>query len=136
MPLIHVALVTCFGVVLLAPAEVNARIFSPGFLTFNLLARDDSDNRPNGGSRRLLPRRLFRRRSTDLEIVQGVVAVAVLQSLAAWIMGLMDATGKLVARAVEYLRIRALAGAAVLRLHTARYYDLCGPNSTLVPTPA
>lgn len=113
--LVDTAFVGRLGVVPLAALGVNASIFSLAFLVFNFLAYGTTPMvaRAVGAGDRDRAGRLAVEALT-LAVVAGFVAVAVLQLLAVPIVHAMGATGELVAPAVEYLRIRALAGPAVL----------------------
>jgi len=113
--LVDTAFVGRLGVVPLAALGVNASIFSLAFLVFNFLAYGTTPMvaRAVGAGDRDRAGRLAVEALT-LAVVAGFVAVAVLQLLAVPIVHAMGATSELVAPAVEYLRIRALAGPAGL----------------------
>src|SRR5690606_28383036 len=113
--LVDTAYVGRLGVVPLAALGVNVSIFGLAFLVFNFLAYGTTPMvaRAVGSGDRVRAGRLAVEALT-LAVVAGAMATAVLQLLAVPIVRAMGATGELVAPAVEYLRIRALAGPAVL----------------------
>ena len=113
--LVDTAFVGRLGVVPLAALGVNVAVFSLAFLVFNFLAYGTTPMvaRAVGAGDRERAGRLAVEALT-LAVIAGIVATAVLQLLAEPIVRAMGATGELVAPAVEYLRIRVLAGPAVL----------------------
>lgn len=113
--LVDTAFVGRLGVVPLAALGVNVSVFGLAFLVFNFLAYGTTPMvaRAVGAGDRARAGRLAVEALT-LAVVAGTVALAILQLLAIPIVQAMGASGELVAPAVEYLRIRALAGPAVL----------------------
>lgn len=121
------------GVVPLAALGVNTAIFSLAFVVFNFLAY---------GTTPLVARALGRgdREAAGRVAVQalvlagaaGAVALLLLQLLAGPIVAAMGATGTLRDPAISYLRIRALAGPAVL-LITAGHGIFRGHHDTRTP---
>ncbi len=113
--LVDTAYVGRLGVVPLAALGVNVSVFGLAFLVFNFLAYGTTPMiaRAVGAGDRARAGRLAVEALT-LAVVAGAVALALLQVLAVPIVRAMGASGELVAPAVEYLRIRALAGPAVL----------------------
>ncbi len=113
--LVDTAYVGRLGTVPLAALGVNAALFSLAFVVFNFLAygttprvaralgRGDRD-----GAGRVVVQAL------TLAVVTGLAATTVLLSAGGLLVGLMGAGGELREPALEYLRIRALAGPAVL----------------------
>jgi len=113
--LVDTAFVGRLGVVPLAALGVNVSVFGLAFVVFNFLAYGTTPMvaRAVGAGDRERAGRLAVE-ALALAVVAGIVATAVLQLLATPIVRAMGARGELVAPAVEYLRIRALAGPAVL----------------------
>ncbi len=113
--LVDTAYVGRLGVVPLAALGVNVSVFGLAFLVFNFLAYGTTPMiaRAVGAGDRARAGRLAVEALT-LAVVAGAVALTLLQVLAVPIVRAMGASGELVAPAVEYLRIRALAGPAVL----------------------
>jgi MATE family multidrug resistance protein len=121
------------GIVPLAALGVNTSVFALTFVVFNFLAygttplvaravgRGDRDE-----AGRLAVQALV------LAVVVGVAAVAILEFAAGPIVAAMGATGELNAPAVSYLRIRALAGPAVLII-TASHGIFRGHHDTKTP---
>lgn len=118
--MVDTAFVGRLGVVPLAALGVNVSVFGLAFLVFNFLAYGTTPMvaRAVGAGDRDRAGRLAVEALT-LAVVAGIVAVAILQLLAVPIVRAMGATGELVAPAVAYLRIRALAGPAVLIITAA-----------------
>lgn len=121
------------GVVPLAALGVNTAVFSMTFVVFNFLAYGTTPmvarevgrgNRPAAG--RLAVQALF------LAATVGTAVTLLLQALAVPIASAMGARGELLNPAVSYLRIRALAGPAVL-LVTAGHGIFRGHQDTLTP---
>lgn len=103
------------GVTPLAALGVNTGIFSLAFVVFNFLAYGTTPRvaRAVGeGDRELAGRRAMQ--ALTLGAVAGMFTLAALQFAAPLIVSVMGATGELVGPALSYLRIRALAGPAVL----------------------
>lgn len=131
--MVDTAFVGRLGVLPLGALGVNASIFSMAFVVFNFLAygttpmvaravgRGDTDR-----AGRLAVEALV------LAGVAGVIALTALQLLAHPILGVMGATGELRDPALLYLRIRALAGPAVL-LITAGHGVFRGWHDTRTP---
>lgn len=131
--LVDTAFVGRLGVVPLAALGVNASIFSLAFLVFNFLAYGTTPlvARAVGEGDRDRAGRLAVEALT-LAVVVGLIAVAALQILAAPIVRAMGASGELVAPTLAYLRIRALAGPAVLII-TAGHGIFRGWQDTRTP---
>ncbi|NNK62957.1 MAG: MATE family efflux transporter [Gemmatimonadetes bacterium] len=131
--IVDTAFVGRLGVVPLAALGVNASVFSLAFVVFNFLAY---------GTTPMVARALARgdRRAAGklavealtLACAAGVVATALLLALAEPVLALMGATGELGAPALSYLRIRALAGPAVL-IVTAGHGIFRGWQDTRTP---
>ncbi|NNF37932.1 MAG: MATE family efflux transporter, partial [Gemmatimonadetes bacterium] len=131
--IVDTAFVGRLGVVPLAALGVNASVFSLAFVVFNFLAY---------GTTPMVARALARgdRRGAGklavealtLACAAGVVATALLLALAEPVLALMGATGDLGAPALSYLRIRALAGPAVL-IVTAGHGIFRGWQDTRTP---
>lgn len=131
--MVDTAFVGRLGVTPLAALGVNTSIFSLAFVVFNFLAygttprvaraagRDD----PEAAGRIAV-------QALVLAVTAGAVALAVLEVLADPVVRAMGASGELVAPAVSYLRIRALAGPAVL-LVTAGHGIFRGHHDTRTP---
>ncbi|MDX1624364.1 MAG: MATE family efflux transporter [Gemmatimonadota bacterium] len=121
------------GVVPLAALGINASVFSFTFVVFNFLAY---------GTTPLVAREVGRgdRAAAGRVVVQalvlaaglGLLALAALEALAVPVVRLMGASGEVVGPAVEYLRIRALAGPAVL-ISTAGHGAFRGYHDTRTP---
>lgn len=121
------------GVVPLAALGVNTSVFSLAFVIFNFLAYATTP---------LVARevgREDRERAGQIAVQAlvlagsvGLVVVAALEWMAVSIVQLMGATGELVGPAVTYLRIRALAGPAVLFI-TAGHGIFRGYQDTRTP---
>ncbi|MGM0559024.1 MAG: MATE family efflux transporter, partial [Myxococcota bacterium] len=119
--LVDTAFIGQLGSTQLGALGVNAALFSLTFVVFNFLAygttprvgravgRDDTE-----AAGRVIVQAL------TLAVVAGAVALAVLEAFAVPILALMGATGPLAEPALEYLRIRALAGPAVLIISAGR----------------
>lgn len=113
--IIDTAFVGRLGVVPLAALGIDASIFSLAFVVFNFLAygttprvaRALGRNDPAEAGRVAV-------QALVVAIGGGLVAAGLLITLAGPLVGVMGASGEVVAPAVEYLRIRALAGPAVL----------------------
>lgn len=131
--LVDTAFVGQLGSVPLGALGVNTSIFSMTFVIFNFLAYGTTprvgkaignDDREEAG--RVVVRAL------TLAIGAGFVALGLLQLLAGPILQVMGATGELWDPALSYLRIRALAGPAVL-LITASHGAFRGYQDTRTP---
>lgn len=131
--LVDTAFVGRLGVVPLAALGVNASIFSLAFLIFNFLAYGTTPlvARAVGEGDQARAGRLAVEAIT-LAVLAGMIAVALLQILAVPIVRVMGATGELVGPTVEYLRIRALAGPALLII-TAGHGIFRGWQNTRTP---
>lgn len=131
--LVDTAFVGQLGRVPLGALGVNTSIFSMTFVVFNFLAYGTTprvgravgnDDREEAG--RVVVRALV------LAVAVGIVALGVLQALARPILVVMGAGEELMAPALSYLRIRALAGPAVL-LITASHGAFRGYQDTRTP---
>lgn len=118
--LIDTAFVGRLGRVPLAALGVNVAVFSFAFVIFNFLAYGTTPmvgralgRGDRGEAGRLVGHAFF------LALAAGAVALAVLQLLAVPILRVMGADETLLAPATEYLRIRALAGPALLIITAA-----------------
>ena len=131
--LIDTAFVGQLGRVPLGALGVNASIFSMTFMIFNFLAYGTTPRvgRAIGQGDREEAGRVVMR-ALLLAVLAGAVALTLLQLLAAPILRLMGAGGELFAPALEYLRIRACAGPAVL-LITAGHGAFRGYQDTRTP---
>ena len=131
--MVDTAFVGRLGVTPLGALGVNASIFSLAFVVFNFLAYGTTpmvaravgrgDTR---GAGRIAMEALV------LAGLAGVVALGLLQLFARPILGVMGATGPLLDPALDYLRIRAFAGPAVL-LITAGHGIFRGWHDTRTP---
>jgi len=119
--LVDTAFVGQLGAVPLAALGVNASIFSMAFVIFNFLAYGTTprvgralgeDDRDRAG--RVVVQAIV------LALLSGAAALALLQTLAGPILTAMGATGEMRGPASTYLRIRALAGPAVLLISAGR----------------
>ncbi len=131
--LVDTAFVGQLGRVPLGALGVNTSIFSMTFVVFNFLAYGTTprvgralgnDDRDEAG--RVVVRALV------LAVGVGVVALVALQAFARPILLAMGASEELMAPALSYLRIRALAGPAVL-LITASHGAFRGYQDTRTP---
>ncbi|TVP75959.1 MAG: MATE family efflux transporter [Gemmatimonadales bacterium] len=113
--MVDTAFVGRLGTVPLAALGVNASVFAMTFVVFNFLAYGTTPRvaRALGrGDRGEVGRVVLQ--ALVLAVAAGVVATALLLALAGPILSVMGATGELREPAMAYLRIRALAGPAVL----------------------
>ncbi|PSQ97442.1 MAG: MATE family efflux transporter [Bacteroidetes bacterium SW_9_63_38] len=131
--LIDTAFVGRLGRVPLAALGVNTSIFSMTFVVFNFLAYGTTprvgralgeDDREEAGRAVV--------RALTLAVLVGIGALMVLQVLARPILQLMGASAELRGPALQYLRVRALAGPAVL-LITAGHGAFRGYQDTRTP---
>jgi len=131
--LVDTAFVGQLGRVPLGALGVNTSIFSMTFVIFNFLAYGTTPRvgRAVGKGNREEAGRVVVRALT-LAVGAGVVALIALQVLARPILLLMGASEELMAPALSYLRIRALAGPAVL-LITAGHGAFRGYQDTRTP---
>ncbi|MFW5899540.1 MAG: MATE family efflux transporter [Jiangellaceae bacterium] len=118
--LIDTAFVGRLGPVPLAALGVNVSVFSFAFVIFNFLAYGTTPmvgtalgRRDVDGAGRLVAHAFF------LAVVAGGIALGVLQAFAGPILQAMGAGGELMAPAAGYLRVRALAGPALLIITAA-----------------
>jgi MATE family multidrug resistance protein len=113
--MIDTAFVGRLGVVPLGALGVNASVFSLAFVVFNFLAYGTTPMvaRAVGRGDRAGAGRLAVQALT-LAVLAGGAALLLLQLFAGPVLDAMGATGELRAPALVYLRIRALAGPAVL----------------------
>lgn len=133
-----VSLVDTIFVGRLGPAPLGAlaicgAIFSMAFLVFNFLAYGTTPRvgRALGrGDREAAGRTVLQ--ALGLAVIAGLVVTAVLTTAASPLLALMGAKGELEAPALAYLRIRALAGPAVL-LATAAHGAFRGYQDTRTP---
>ncbi len=131
--MVDTAFVGRLGVLPLGALGVNASIFSMAFVVFNFLAYGTTPMvaRAAGRGNRERAGRLAVEALT-LAVLAGLVALVALQALAHPILRVMGATGELREPALLYLRIRALAGPAVL-LITAGHGVFRGWHDTRTP---
>ena len=131
--LVDTAFVGQLGAVPLAALGVNTSLFSMTFVIFNFLAYGTTPRvgRAVGDGNREEAGRVVVRALT-LAVGVGGVALAALQLLARPALGLMGAGEELMEPALSYLRIRALAGPAVL-LITASHGAFRGYQDTRTP---
>ena len=113
--LIDTAFVGQLGSVPLGALGVNASLFSMAFVLFNFLAYGTTprvgqavgeDDREAAGRAVV--------RALTLAVLVGTVALLALQAAAPLLLRIMGAQGELMAPALSYLRVRALAGPALL----------------------
>ena len=131
--LIDTAFVGQLGRVPLAALGVNTSIFSMTFVVFNFLAYGTTPRvgRAVGeGDRAEAGRAVVR--ALTLAVLAGVGALVVLQLLARPVLQVMGASPEMMGPALSYLRIRALAGPAVL-LITASHGAFRGYQDTRTP---
>ena len=131
--MIDTAFVGRLGVTALAALGVNTSVFSFSFVVFNFLAYGTTPmvaravaRGDRAGAGRLAVAAL------TLAALAGAVSLVLLQLLAVPILTLMGASGELLPPALTYLRIRALAGPAVL-LITAGHGIFRGWEDTRTP---
>ena len=131
--LVDTAFVGQLGRVPLAALGVNASLFSMAFVIFNFLAYGTTPRvgRHVGNGDRAAAGRVVVR-AVVLALVAGGVAFLTLQAAAVPLLRLMGATGELLDPALDYLRIRAFAGPAVL-LITAGHGAFRGYQDTRTP---
>ena len=131
--LIDTAFVGQLGRVPLGALGVNASIFSMTFVVFNFLAYGTTPRvgRAVGDGDRAAAGRAVGRALT-LALLAGGVALVALQLLAEPVLRLMGASAELMGPALAYLRIRAMAGPAVL-LITASHGAFRGYQDTRTP---
>lgn len=131
--LIDTAFVGQLGRIPLGALGVNASIFSMTFVIFNFLAYGTTPRvgRAVGNGNRAEAGRAVIRALT-LAVLSGAVALVALQVFARPILHLMGASAELMEPALAYLRIRALAGPAVL-LITASHGAFRGYQDTRTP---
>lgn len=121
------------GVVPLAALGINTSVFSFAFVIFNFLAYGTTPlvARAVGRGDRTAAGRVVIEALT-LALLVGAWALLLLEALAGPVADLMGAAGPVRGPAVEYLRIRALAGPAVL-LVTAGHGAFRGYHDTRTP---
>jgi putative MATE family efflux protein len=131
--MVDTAFVGRLGVTPLGALGVNAAVFSMAFVVFNFLAYGTTPMvaRAVGQGDRDRAGRLAVQALT-LAAIAGTVALVLIQLLAGPILTVMGASGELRAPALAYLRIRALAGPAVL-LITAGHGIFRGWHDTRTP---
>jgi len=131
--LVDTAFVGQLGRVPLAALGVNASLFSMAFVIFNFLAYGTTPRvgrHVGTGDRDAAGRVVVR--AVVLALITGAGALLVLQAAAVPLLRLMGATGELLDPALDYLRIRAFAGPAVL-LITAGHGAFRGYQDTRTP---
>ncbi len=131
--LVDTAFVGQLGRVPLGALGINASLFSMTFLVFNFLAYGTTPRvgRHVGTGDRAAAGRVVVRALT-LAVLAGAIALAALQLLAVPLLRLMGAGEVLMGPALDYLRIRACAGPAVL-LITAGHGAFRGYQDTRTP---
>jgi len=131
--LVDTAFVGQLGRVPLAALGVNASLFSMAFVIFNFLAYGTTPRvgRHVGTGDRAAAGRVVVR-AVVLALITGLGALLILQAAAVPLLRLMGATGELLDPALNYLRIRAFAGPAVL-LITAGHGAFRGYQDTRTP---
>jgi len=131
--LVDTAFVGQLGRVPLGALGINASLFSMTFLIFNFLAYGTTPRvgRHVGTGDRAAAGRVVVRALT-LAVLAGAIALAALQLLAVPLLRLMGAGEVLMGPALDYLRIRACAGPAVL-LITAGHGAFRGYQDTRTP---
>ena len=131
--LIDTAFVGQLGRVPLGALGVNTSIFSMTFVVFNFLAYGTTPRvgRAVGDGDRAEAGRAVVRALT-LAVLAGTGALVALQLLAGPILRLMGASAELMGPALNYLRIRAMAGPALL-LITASHGAFRGYQDTRTP---
>ncbi|MFB6232136.1 MAG: MATE family efflux transporter [Salinibacter sp.] len=131
--LVDTAFVGQLGSVPLGALGVNTSIFSMTFVIFNFLAYGTTPRvgKAVGNDDREEAGRVVMRALT-LAVGTGVLALITLQALARPVLILMGASEELMGPALAYLRIRALAGPAVL-LITASHGAFRGYQDTRTP---
>lgn len=119
--LVDTAFVGQLGAVPLAALGVNASVFSMAFVIFNFLAYGTTPRvgRALGDENRREAGRVVMQALT-LAVASGAAALAALQLFADPILAAMGAHGEMRGPALSYLRIRALAGPAVLLISAGR----------------
>lgn len=119
--LVDTAFVGQLGTIPLAALGVNASLFAFTFLIFNFLAYGTTPRVGRAlGSGNVERAGELIVEALTLALVAGLVALGVLQLFAEPLLDLMGATGELREPALEYLRIRAFAGPAVLFITAGR----------------
>ncbi len=119
--LVDTAFVGQLGTVQLGALGVNASLFSFTFVIFNFLAYGTTPqvgNAVGAGDTARAGRVIVQ--ALTIALVAGVVALGLLQLFADPILDVMGATGSLREPALDYLRIRAFAGPAVLFITAGR----------------
>ena len=131
--MVDTAFVGRLGVTPLAALGVNASVFSLAFVVFNFLAYGTTPmvaQAVGRGDHRAAGRLAIE--ALTLAAITGVVAMVLLLALAEPVLSVMGARGDLRDPALTYLRIRALAGPAVL-LITAGHGIFRGWQDTRTP---
>lgn len=131
--LVDTAYVGQVGTIELAALGINASVFSMTFLIFNFLAHGTTPRvgqALGSGNRREASRVVMR--ALLLAVLAGAIALTLLQLLAVPILHVMGASGDIFGPALDYLRIRALAGPAVLII-TASHGAFRGYQDTVTP---
>lgn len=119
--LVDTAFVGQLGTTQLAALGVNASLFAMTFVVFNFLAYGTTPRVGNAVGSGDVPQagRIIVQAFT-IALFAGAVALAALQLFADPILAAMGATGELREPALDYLRIRAFAGPAVLFITAGR----------------
>jgi MATE family multidrug resistance protein len=131
--LVDTAFVGQLGRVPLGALGINASIFSMTFVIFNFLAYGTTPRvgrHVGTGDRKAAGRVVVR--ALTLAVLAGAVALTTLQLVAVPLLRLMGAGEALMGPALDYLRIRACAGPAVL-LITAGHGAFRGYQDTRTP---
>lgn len=119
--LVDTAFVGQLGAVELGALGVNASLFSMAFVIFNFLAYGTTPQVGKAvgrGDTKAAGRVVMQ--AFTIAIGAGVAALIFLQVLAVPLLRMMGATGELLGPSLTYLRIRALAGPAVLFISAGR----------------
>ncbi|MFP4600507.1 MAG: MATE family efflux transporter [Persicimonas sp.] len=119
--LVDTAFVGQLGTAQLGALGVNVALFSMTFIVFNFLAYGTTPRVGNAlgrGDKKAAGQVVIQ--AFALAVIAGVVAVVLLEAFAGPLLTLMGATGELREPAMTYLRIRALAGPAVLLISAGR----------------
>jgi MATE family multidrug resistance protein len=118
--LVDTAFVGQLGSTALAALGINTSLFSLTFVVFNFLAYGTTPRvgrHVGTGNRKAAGRVVVR--ALTLAVAAGAVALTALQLLAVPLLRLMGATDALLGPALDYLRVRACAGPAVLLIAAA-----------------
>ena len=131
--LVDTAFVGRLGAAPLGALGINASIFAMTFVVFNFLAYGTTPRIGQAvGRGELEEAGQVVTRALALALLCGLVALGLLEGAAPWILEAMGARGPMYEPALTYLRIRALAGPAVL-LTTAAHGSYRGFQDTRTP---